>query len=744
MSRTVLVALALLALLASACESLVRLEVREVDLEPVQQFAQTIVYAADGSEIATFRFDNREPVDREDLPPHLVDALIAAEDRRFLEHDGFDPRAIVRAWVANRQAGGIVQGGSTITQQLIKNRYFPNPENTIERKLMEARLAWALEQESSKDEILTEYLNTVYFGAGAHGIEAAADTYFATTTTALTVGQSALLVGILRSPEAASPFTDPQRAVAERNRVLDDLVEVGDLDAAARDRLAAEPLGVTTPPVPPPTRFPFFVEYVKRQLVADEHFGLDTTARWQRLFGGGLRIHTTIDPVLQAAAEEAATTFWSGPEDPEVAIAVVDPETGHLLATVGGRDFDASQFDLATQGRRQPGSTFKVFALVAALARGWELDDTIESGPGSFDVGDPEPWTVRSGTDGEITLREALVASSNGAFARLALELGPGVIADTAASMGVSGDIGTNPSIVLGGLREGVSPLDMARAFGTLANGGVRATSTAVSHITDADGDVVWEPRGLPTVVVDPATAWLVTDTMVEAVTDGTGQAAALGPRPAAGKTGTVQENRDAWFVGFTRELSVAVWVGYPDEPRPLVNIHGVAAVQGGTWPARIWRRFMSLALADAPIQPLRYPVDLAQTVLIDPETGGIATPFCPVTEELTALPQELPDFFCPLHTSPQPSPEPSDDPSEDPSEDPGPAATPTPSVAPVGPGQPPGPAPISAPTAAPPAGPTAAPGPTADPSASPSPTPTPTPTPAGPQAPQGPTIGGG
>ena len=728
MTRRTLGLLLALALLAGACDSLVTLEVREVDLEPVQQFAQTIVYAADGSEIATFRFDNREPVDREDLPVHLVDALIAAEDRRFHEHRGFDPRAILRAWVANRRAGGIVQGGSTITQQLIKNRYFPNPENTIERKLMEARLAWALEQEQTKDEILTEYLNTVYFGAGAHGIEAAADTYFSTTTTALTLPQAALLVGILRSPEAASPFTEPQRALTERQRVLDDMVEVGTLSAAERDRIAAEPLGVGSPPAPPTTRYPFFVEQVKRQLIADEHFGVDEASRWQRLFGGGLRIHTTIDPTLQAAAEEAATVFWSDPADPEVAIAVVDPATGHVVASVGGRDFAASQFDLATQGRRQPGSTFKVFALVAALSRGWELDDVIESGPGSFDVGDPEPWTVRSGTTGEITLREALVRSSNGAFARLALELGPDVIASTARSMGVTGDIGDNPSIVLGGLREGVSPLDMASAFGTLANGGVRADTTVVSHITDAEGTVVWEPRGLPTVVVDPATAWLVTDTMVEAIADGTGQAASLGARPAAGKTGTVQENRDAWFVGFTRELSTAVWIGYPDQPRPLVNIHGVPAVQGGTWPARIWQRFMSTALAEQPIQPLRYPDDLAQTVLIDPETGGIATPFCPVTEELTALPQELPDFFCPLHTSPLPT----DDPSEEPDQPPSPSPTPT--TAPLGPGQAPPP---------PPAPPTPAP-PAATPTATPTASPTPTSTPSDhPPAPDGPTIGG-
>ena len=725
------------ALFASACDQLVSVEVREVDLPEVDAFAQSFVYAADGTQIATFRFSHREPVEREDLPDHLVTALVDAEDRRFWDHEGVDPRAVVRAFVANRQAGEVVQGGSTLTQQLVKNRYFPDPENTIERKLLEARLAWELEQDATKDEILTEYLNTVYFGAGAHGIEAAAQVYFDTTTTELSLAQSALLVAIIRSPEAANPFTAPDRARAERTRVLDALTRNGDLSEADRDELDAAPLGLTEPPEAPPVQYPFFVEYVKRQLVGDEHFGVDEAHRWRRLFGGGLRIHTTIDPAVQAAADAASTAFWSGAEDPEVAISVVDPATGHIAALVGGRDFATSQFDLATQGRRQPGSTFKVFALTAALSRGWTLDSVIESGPGSFDVGDPEPWTVRSGTTGEITLREALVRSSNGAFARLALELGPGAVEHMAHSMGVRGRIGSNPSIVLGGLSEGVSPLDMASAFGTLANGGVHAAPTAVTHITDADGNVVWEPRGLPVTVVDPETAWLVTDTMQQVVTEGTGRAASLGERPSAGKTGTVQENRDAWFVGFTREYSTAVWIGYPDRARPLVDVHGVAAVQGGTWPARIWQRFMSTALEGRPIQPLRYPHELAVTVEIDPETGGIATPFCPVTETLTALPAELPTFSCPLHQHPPlPTPDPSASPSTTPGTTPSPSggpqtAPPDPGVAPAPPATP---TPAATPTGLQPTVP-----------ASPSPSPTPTPTPTtddGPQAPPDNTFG--
>ena len=726
MTRARLAALVVLCLLASACESLVEIRVQDIDLEPVDAFAQTIVYAADGSEIATFRFEHREPVEREDLPDVLVDAVVAAEDRRFWDHPGIDPRAIVRAWVANREAGEIVQGGSTITQQLIKITYFPDPENTLERKAIEAHLAWQLEQTATKDEILTDYLNTVYFGSGAYGIEAAARTYFGVTTSELTLPQAALLAGLIRSPETTSPYRDPDLAVAERRRVLDDMVEVGAITREERDAVAVAPLGVVPPPEPPPTRFPYFVEYVKRHLIGDERFGYDEESRWRQLYGGGLRIHTTIDPVLQAHAEQAAHELFSSASDPEVAIAVVRPATGEVVATVGGRDFATSQFDLATQAHRQPGSTFKVFALAAALSRGWRLDDTIESGPGTFDVGG-EPWVVRSATSGPLTLREALVRSSNGAFARLGLELGPGAVEGMAHAMGVTSEIGSNPAIVLGGLTHGVSPLEMAGAFATLANGGVHVPPTPIARITDADGEVLWEPRRSPRVALDPATAWLVTDTLREAVERGTGQAARL-DRPAAGKTGTVQDHTDAWFVGFTPELAAAVWMGYPDAPRPLVNIRGIPAVQGGDWPARIWRTFMTAALAGEPPRDFPYPDSLVETVLVDPLTGGLATPWCPVTEELTGLPGELPTFTCPVHTGPPPL---GGDRATEPA---------TPTTAPSAP--PTAAPPLPAPTVTVPP-PTTTPTPTPTPTPSPTPTPTPSAIPPGsvPEPPLGPVI---
>ena len=698
----------------------------DIELDPAPQFEQSFVYAADGSLIATLRFNNREPVVFDDLPEHLIQAVISAEDRRFYEHDGVDPRAVARAWVANRRAGGIVQGGSTITQQLIKNRYFPEAQNTLERKSTEAHLAYELEQESTKEQILTDYLNTIYLGAGAYGIEAAAQTYFGVTTAELTVGQSATIAGLIRSPEADSPFDNPQGAVDERRRVTAQMTAEGYLARPDAVAINNQPLGVIPPPDPPSTRYPFFVELVKRTLVEDPTFGVDEPSRWQRLFGGGLRIQTTIDPELQAEAEAAATAYWDQPEDPEVAIAVVRPQTGDLVAMVGGRDFETNQFDLATQGRRQPGSTFKVFGLVAALNSGWRLDQTIQSGSGTFDLGSGDPWSVRSATSGRITLRQALVSSSNGAFARLALDMGPGAVERTAVAMGVTSEVGVNPSTVLGGLREGVSPMEMAGAYATLANNGVHATPRPVVEVTDRDGTVVWEPSELPRVAMDPQTAYLATSAMVDAVAEGTGQQASLGERPVAGKTGTVQNNADAWFVGFTPELSTAVWIGYPESREPLVNIHGEDVVQGGNWPARIWRNFMGDALRGEPIREFTPPAALVETVLVDPLTGGIATPYCPTTVELTGVPGELPTYTCPLHTAPPVVAAPLPVPTS------GPVPVPTATGVPT---------PLPTTTATPTPTPTPSPTPTPVPTTGPSVVPAPEPPPA---APAGPGISGG
>ncbi len=639
-------------LLATACGKLVRVEVQVADLKPVPTPAQSYVFAADGTRIATLRLANREKAKLRELPEVLLEAVVAAEDRRFYLHDGVDLRAIGRAALTNQRAGRVIEGGSTITQQLIKNRYFPDAPEDFGRKIGEAKLAYELESERSKDEILLDYLNTIYFGAGAYGVVAASRTYFGLPPRDLSLRQAALLAGLIRSPESASPYEHPRRARRVRNAVLRTMAEQRLIPRGKARKTARHALDVRPRPAPPQTRYPHFVEYVKRRLLSDPAFGINEKVRVRRLYGGGLRIHTTIDPRIQAVADQAAGGFTG--DDPEVGIAVVRPADGHLLALHGGRDFERLQYDLASQARRQPGSTFKTFALVAALRQGARLDDVYESSSATFDVGGGAAWSVRSGTAGPLTLDRATALSSNGAFARLALELGGGRIADQARSMGITSEIGTNPAVVLGGLRRGVTALEMASAYGTLANGGVHTAPVAVTKVTDEDGRTLWRARDERTVVMDGATAWFTTKALQGVIERGTGAAARL-DRPAAGKTGTVQEYRDAWFVGYTPQLSTAVWMGYPDAPRPLLGVRGVGQVTGGSWPARIWREVMQGAHAGRKVRRFPYPKHLAVTVEVDPVNDCLATEESEIVESRTGLSGELPVEECVYEPPPEP-----------------------------------------------------------------------------------------
>jgi penicillin-binding protein 1A len=713
--------LAVLCLLTSGCAALVEVESLPVNREPVPAPAQSRVFAADGSRLATLRFDKRDKVDRDELPQVLIDALVAAEDRSFYDHRGVDPRAIARAAVANAKAGELDQGGSTITQQLVKNRYFPDPVTTFERKMSEAQLAWELEKHKTKDEILTAYLNTVYFGAGAYGIQAAAQTYFRTDVSELTRRQAALLVGLLPAPEDSSPYDHPQRARQERARVLQAMAETGRMSQAAATAAKAKPLGVSPLPEPPTTRFPYFLEAVKARILANPRFGVDRAARERWLYGAGLRIHTTLEPALQRQARAAADEVLPDPAGPEVAVAVTRPDNGDVAAMVGGRDFDRRQFNLATQAQRQPGSAFKPFALVAALRSGMRLDERIASGSAVLSRGEnAQPWQVRSNTSGLISLRDALVRSSNGAFARLALKLGPGRITDQAKAMGINGELANRPAVALGGLEEGVSPLEMAGAYATLATGGVSHGSRLITKITDADGNVVYRPPDRAEVAMDAQTAFLATKALRGVVAEGTGTRAQLTapsgePRPIAGKTGTSQHNRDAWFVGYTPQLSTAVWVGYPDQARPLRNVRGVPRVTGGSWPAEIWRRFMGAALSGKPAPEFPYPEHRETTATVDPTTGQLAGPYCPHTVEQTGLPAELPTTECQLHTAPPKPPAPETSTATVP-RSPSPSASATPAA--------PATAPPPSPTAAPPSPTAPAPSPPAARTTGPSSTP--------------------
>ena len=640
--------------------------------KPSSVAEQTLVYASDGSVIATLRVQNRVTIDRDDVPQVLVDAVLGAEDRRFYRHDGIDVRAIARAALANQRAGTVVQGGSTITQQLVKNRYFRDAPQTLRRKSAEMRLALRVELERSKDEILTDYLNTIYLGEGAYGVQAAARHYFGIDAARLRLPQAALLAGLIRSPETNSPSRHPVAARAARRRALAGMVATGAIGPRRARWAAGQPLGVRARAASPTTRYPYFVEYVKRVLLANPALGPDEASRVSALYRGGLRIHTSIDPNLQAKAEAAASAHLPDNSDPEVAIAVIRPRSGRVVAAVGGRDFRRLQFDLATQAHRQPGSAFKTFALVAALRSGMRLDDLMDSGSATLLGSDgDDPWPVSSSTVGQLSLDRALALSSNGAFARLAVELGGPRIAEQAQAMGVTSDTGSNDAIVLGGLRHGVTPLEMASAYATLANTGIHVPPMPIVKITDAEGSLLWHPTPDPRVAVDPENSYLSTQALQEVVESGTGQAARL-PRPAAGKTGTTQNYRDAWFVGFTPQLAASVWVGHT-RPRPMYDVHGVSRVEGGTFPARIWQSFMTAALAGKPVRPFPYPSRLAVTVRVDPASGLLAAPWCAPGVVHTALPKQLPTSSCP-----QPPPPPTPAPVA--------AATPAPSRTPTSP----------------------------------------------------------
>lgn len=643
----------------------------------------TVVLDASGAEIGEFReFDLTVPVTPEDIPLVLSQAVVASEDRNFWEHDGVDLEGILRAAVANVRSGDVVQGGSTITQQLVKNRYL-SAERTFERKLDEAILASRLEQEMSKDEILFEYLDTTYFGGGAYGVGAAAQTYFHKPVSELTLSESALLVGLIPAPSDLDPRLDPFGAEAARQRVLGAMLEVGFIDQPTHDAARAEmlwyaglgapdrPATVYHPPreVDPGTN-PYFLDYVRRELV--DRFGAEAVHR------GGLVVETTLDPAAQQAAERAVTAALEGTEAPvDMTLVAVEPRTGHVRAFIGGRDWEASQVNLALGGSlgMQPGSSFKPFVLTAALEAGIHPDDT-RPAPGSWEVpGCVGACTVANynGRDyGEMSVRNATWSSVNTLYSSLTHELGPTTVAETARRLGVesidpSADHGV--SLALGSAE--VAPLDLAAGYATLAAGGLRATPTPIRRVLDADGLIMLD-NTLPRAerVVDEAVAAHVTDVLTGVITYGTGTAADLG-RPAAGKTGTAEDYRAAWFAGYTPQLTAVVWMGHADEPRPLEDVAGHAAVTGGTLPAAAWAAFMGEVHADLEVlafaEPGPLPSPPGVLVVEAPERRSPqVAPSCGGLCETAPAPATLPPPESEVAPDPDPDPEPDADPAVD------------------------------------------------------------------------------
>ncbi len=591
-----------------------------------------------------FAEQNRTDVSLADTPQTLRNAVVATEDMRFYQHSGVDPLGVARALWTDVTHGSAAQGGSTITQQYVKNA-FTTDERTLKRKIMEAMLAYEVEQKYGKDKILQMYMNTIYFGHGAYGVETAAEVYFGKPVGKLDLAESATLAGLIKSPGRYSPHVNRVAAKARRHTVLTQMLEQGYVSQQAMAAADTEPFRLA-PLKPQATVAPYFVEYVKSALV--EKFGADA------VFRGGLTVRTTLDLTMQHAAEKAVASALSRKGDPSAALVAIDPASGEVRAMVGGSDFGTQQYNVAVQGHRQPGSAFKPFVLVAALEHGVSPEQTFESGPVALTP--PDGGTVWKVTgaggnrSGPMRLRQATELSVNSVFAQLILQIGADKVAEKAQTMGITTLVRTVPAIALGGLEDGVSPLDMASAYGTLADKGVHALPHGVIQVTDPAGHVLMQTATKGERAVSAKVAYLTTDMLKGVITRGTGTAAQIG-RPAAGKTGTTQAYRDAWFVGYTPDLVASVWVGYPDAQKAMTSVHG-RKVTGGSFPAEIWASFMRSAVADTAANDFTRPSGLTtETICLD--TGLLANPYCPHRGEGLFLADSLPKV-CTLHTGPR------------------------------------------------------------------------------------------
>jgi penicillin-binding protein 1A len=587
-------------------------------LRPVAIGQNSFVYAADGSVLGAIPAErNRTPVTKDQISPWVPKATVAIEDRRFWQHGGVDPVGIFRALVADVRAGKVVQGGSTITQELVRNLYLSR-ERTLKRKLTEACLAIKLANHWSKQRILTAYMNQVYYGNHAYGVEAAAETYFSKSAKELNLEQSALLAGLPQAPSVYDPFHRPADAFRRRNEVLTAMLANGVITASEYAKASAD----RNLRLKPGRRYtqikqPYFFTYVEDAL--QQEYGANTVR------SGGLKVYTTIDPRLQRAADAAIKHVLYERSDPASAIVSIDPRNGAIRAMTAvtpGRK--GNQFNFVSQARRQPGSTFKMIVLTTAISKGINPDTTSYlSAPlfyspdpsGSCNVNPPTAWCVQTYDHtylGSTSITNATVHSDNTVFARLILDVGPQNVVDMARKLGIrSSPLQAVPSLTLGSI--GVTPLEMASAYSTIAAGGVYSKPMAITKVVLASGkvdtDAGWGKPKRERVVPD----WVaseVTQVLEQNMLHGTGVGAHIYGRTDAGKTGTTDQYGDAWFCGYTPNLEATVWIGYPRAEIPMLSVHGIA-VSGPTFPAQIWHIFMESALGNRPDIPFPQPTTL-------------------------------------------------------------------------------------------------------------------------------------
>jgi penicillin-binding protein 1A len=558
--------------------------------KPVSRGGNSTIYAADGTKLgAIASSEARDPVSIERVPKTLRRATVAIEDERFYEHGGVDPEGILRAALSDLEAGEVVEGGSTITQQLVRKLCIPNPERTLERKIIEAKLAIEYNERHPRREILGSYLNVATYGtvegATAVGVGAASRIYFSKAVWKLDLRRAALLAGLPQAPSEYNPILHPRAAKGRRNEVLRQMAELGYISreraaAASRRGLGLDPSGDYFE-----HREPYFFDYVERLLI--EEYGADTVRR------GGLEVHTTVDLDLQRIGLEAMRSTLPYSTDPAAALVSIDPRNGQIRAMVSSASYENSQFNLAAQGHRQPGSAFKTFVLTTAIKQGIDPYSTYyTSQPLSLDLpkwGHWEVSTADEGYQGTVNLQQATVSSDNTVFAQLELDVGPESVAQTAKSMGIVSELDGIPAEGIGGLRVGVSPLELTDAYATLAAGGIHRAPVAITRVVFPGGGVDRPQRPRPKRVLTEPIAWEVTRLLHDNITEGTGTGAYTGCSGQAGKTGTTDEYTDAWFAGYQPNLATAVWVGYPESNDiSMSSVHGII-VFGGTFPAEIW-----------------------------------------------------------------------------------------------------------------------------------------------------------
>ena len=568
------------------------------DLADVRPPASSQIYDINGNELANIHAEeNRVPVSIRQIPKDLQNAFVAVEDNRFYDHIGVDPKGILRAVVSNITSKEVAEGGSTITQQLAKNAYLTQ-ERTMKRKIQEVFLALRLEQQYTKQEILELYLNQIYFGQGAYGVQAAAKTYFGKDVSELDTNECAVLAGILKSPNYYSPLNSMEAAQKRKATVLDQMVKYGYMNAMTANSLKKEPLKLAKPHADDNSNTPkYFVNYVIQELI--NKYGADA------VYKDGLKIYTTIDMDMQRAAEEAmknlpnSSTDANGNKQPQGALVAIDPATGYIKAMVGGRGTD--QFNRATMAERQPGSAFKPFVFAAALESDYSPSSMIDDKP--LKIGDWSPQNYNRTFNGMVSLRYTAEQSLNVPTVKLAQEIGLDKVIYYAKEMGISSLVmdgssahnDKNFAITLGGLTRGVTPLELTSAYGTFANSGVHVAPVAIIKVLDRNGKIMEEARPETKQVMKRSSAEELTSMLMGVVQRGTGTRANIG-RPAAGKTGTTSDYLDAWFVGYVPDLVCGVWVGCDDNA-------SLGGMTGGATPAVIWKAFMSKALNGTPVK---------------------------------------------------------------------------------------------------------------------------------------------